>query len=183
MKKGIKKELGRSFLKKLRLAERDGYRCALCGKTEHDLRKLTIDHVVPASLGGTLAMQNCQLAHADCNQKKANAMDWRRIPDLYKNDERLGDCICKIVSSVKRGQTISYSEIAKILGVPELRNQIEVLIDAYIMNRICPPNLQTPWHRIVDDKGNMPRGLPDELRKRFKEKIIEEKIKNECKTI
>lgn len=60
------------------IAERDGYRCGLCGKkVEMDLpynspRAATIDHVVPMSAGGDNIRANVQLAHRRCNTRKSN---------------------------------------------------------------------------------------------------------------
>lgn len=60
------------------IAERDGWRCRLCGKRIN--RRLvfphvgspSIDHVVPLSLGGPHTRANVQLAHLGCNAKKNN---------------------------------------------------------------------------------------------------------------
>ncbi|MCH7734918.1 MAG: HNH endonuclease [Chloroflexi bacterium] len=47
---------------------RDRYRCQYCGR---QIRKLTLDHVVPRSRGGAHSWQNVVSACSDCNHKKA----------------------------------------------------------------------------------------------------------------
>jgi 5-methylcytosine-specific restriction endonuclease McrA len=51
---------------------RDGNYCYLCHKLFDKKGDMTIDHVVPTSLGGTDDIQNLKLAHEDCNRKKAD---------------------------------------------------------------------------------------------------------------
>lgn len=48
---------------------RDNYICQYCGI---DKKNLTIDHIIPKSLGGQNTYENCTTACYDCNQKKAN---------------------------------------------------------------------------------------------------------------
>lgn len=61
-----------------RLAERDGWRCGLCGRRISPKAKwpdtgcATADHIVPRSCGGTDDLANLQLAHAGCNATKGN---------------------------------------------------------------------------------------------------------------
>jgi 5-methylcytosine-specific restriction endonuclease McrA len=52
-----------------KLVDRQGYRCALTG------RELTpdaafVDHVTPVSSGGSSAIENLQVVHADVNEAK-----------------------------------------------------------------------------------------------------------------
>jgi len=54
---------------------RDQGCCQYCGH-KLDLRKATLDHVLPRSLGGKTVWANVVTACLDCNQKKAN-----RTPD------------------------------------------------------------------------------------------------------
>jgi len=53
------------------LIERDGYKCAHCGK-EHGL---TIDHIIPLSRGGTNDLDNFQLLCPSCNAKKGSKLE------------------------------------------------------------------------------------------------------------
>ncbi len=48
---------------------RDRFMCAYCGNV-HDVRKLTIDHVLPKSKGGKNTWVNCVTSCAGCNQYK-----------------------------------------------------------------------------------------------------------------
>lgn len=60
------------------LAERDGWRCHLCGKKvpdrEYGARPLdaTIDHLIPLSAGGQHVPENVALAHFQCNWQRSN---------------------------------------------------------------------------------------------------------------
>ena len=51
---------------RLRVLERDGYRCLACGTTAN----LTMDHIVPASLGGRGKQKNLQTLCHPCNRAK-----------------------------------------------------------------------------------------------------------------
>lgn len=46
--------------------ERDGHKCACCGATTF----LAVDHIVPASLGGSDDLENLQTLCRGCNTKK-----------------------------------------------------------------------------------------------------------------
>lgn len=62
----------------MEIAERDGYRCALCRRkvnmllTAPHLMMASIDHVIPLSVGGDDTKVNVQLAHWLCNTRKGN---------------------------------------------------------------------------------------------------------------
>jgi 5-methylcytosine-specific restriction endonuclease McrA len=53
------------------ILKRDHATCQYCG-VQPGSEELTIDHVVPRSLGGTTTWENCVLACVACNAKKAN---------------------------------------------------------------------------------------------------------------
>ena len=61
--------------KRLKLLERDGDRCWLCGEpfSNKSGRKPSLDHVIPKSKGGTTAMDNMRLAHSRCNYKRGDS--------------------------------------------------------------------------------------------------------------
>tara|TARA_B100000282_G_C31727707_1_gene489307 strand:- start:1114 stop:1623 length:510 start_codon:yes stop_codon:yes gene_type:complete len=56
--------------------ERDGFVCQYC-KCEYHAGKLTLDHVVPKSLGGKKSWTNLVTSCKKCNQKKGNKL----LPD------------------------------------------------------------------------------------------------------
>ena len=60
-----------------RLRQRDGARCAHCRRPENRPNRfgLTIDHIIPRSLGGSNAPWNLQLLCFDCNQSKGNRVE------------------------------------------------------------------------------------------------------------
>ncbi len=59
-----------TFSRKL-ILRRDNYCCCFCGmKLKKNL--LTIDHIIPKSLGGENSFMNCITACLSCNYKKAN---------------------------------------------------------------------------------------------------------------
>jgi NAD-dependent dihydropyrimidine dehydrogenase PreA subunit len=51
--------------------KRDKYTCQYCHK-QPPRDELTLDHVIPRSLGGVSSFDNCVLACLSCNAKKAN---------------------------------------------------------------------------------------------------------------
>lgn len=56
---------------RVRILERDGYRCQSCGAESH----LCIDHVIPVSRGGDSSDDNLQVLCHSCNTKKGNKLD------------------------------------------------------------------------------------------------------------
>lgn len=50
---------------------RDGHRCQYCGNV-YSVSRLTLDHVVPRSLGGLSSWNNLVTCCVECNKKKAN---------------------------------------------------------------------------------------------------------------
>lgn len=57
---------------KLRLWERDGGKCHLCGKAVNDMTEATRDHLVPLSKGGCTCAGNIALSHRSCNNRRGN---------------------------------------------------------------------------------------------------------------
>lgn len=56
----------------LRIAQRDGFACSLCGEHMPDVGDIEVDHVIPVSKGGNSEPENLKLAHSRCNAKKGN---------------------------------------------------------------------------------------------------------------
>lgn len=60
------------------LAERDGWRCGICGgridrsRSHPDPLSLSVDHIVPVALGGDNDDSNLQAAHLRCNLAKGH---------------------------------------------------------------------------------------------------------------
>lgn len=61
----------RDFIKR-QLINSNGTICAICGKPIKNMKDCTIDHIVPLSKGGQTTVENCQLAHFSCNQRKGS---------------------------------------------------------------------------------------------------------------
>lgn len=60
------------FIKK-QLINNGGAVCGICGEPITDMKDCTIDHIKPRARGGTTSIENCQLAHRECNLKKGDA--------------------------------------------------------------------------------------------------------------
>ena len=67
-----KKETRTTQFIRRQLINKNGATCALCGKPIETVKDCTIDHIVPISKGGLTTIENCQLAHRNCNQRKDN---------------------------------------------------------------------------------------------------------------
>jgi 5-methylcytosine-specific restriction endonuclease McrA len=68
------------------IAAHDG-RCAICGNKPP---KLTMDHKIPRSRGGTDAEGNLQPACPGCNRKKADKMPTGTAPAIYATTDSCG---------------------------------------------------------------------------------------------
>ena len=53
--------------------KRDHYQCQYCGK-KPGTQELTIDHIIPKSLGGKTTWENCVLCCVSCNSLKGNKL-------------------------------------------------------------------------------------------------------------
>lgn len=66
----------RHFIRK-QLIAKNGAVCAICGQPIANMKDCTIDHIIPLSRGGLTTLENCQLAHRQCNIAKGNeCSDW-----------------------------------------------------------------------------------------------------------
>lgn len=66
------------------LAIRDGLFCGICKRAIMESKIMTIDHIVPLSLGGKNNYANFQLAHDACNRKKGNGVKASNLDKLKK---------------------------------------------------------------------------------------------------
>lgn len=70
-----------------KIHDRDGWRCQLCGNPVRRDKRVphpkapTLDHIVPASLGGAWSYENLQTAHFSCNSRKGNRGHASHRPD------------------------------------------------------------------------------------------------------
>ncbi len=60
------------------LFERQGGVCAICLKPMLDGGNL--DHIIPASMGGTYGAENLRATHRGCNSRRGNSMDDEFFP-------------------------------------------------------------------------------------------------------
>lgn len=67
----IKETRSKQFIRK-QLINKNGAICSLCDKPIETMKDCTIDHIVPISKGGLTTIENCQLAHRDCNLNRGN---------------------------------------------------------------------------------------------------------------
>ena len=67
--------------------KRDRYTCQYCG-SQPGSEELTIDHVLPRSLGGQSTWENCVLACVDCNSRKADRTPEQAAMPLLKRPVR-----------------------------------------------------------------------------------------------
>jgi 5-methylcytosine-specific restriction enzyme A len=54
------------------LAARDGMFCGICNRALFDFGGTNIDHKIPRAKGGSDNIDNLQIAHISCNDKKAD---------------------------------------------------------------------------------------------------------------
>jgi hypothetical protein len=62
--RGKRGHIGRAL--RLKIYERDGYRCVTCGSSD----RLSLDHIKPVKLGGSDAEANLQTMCRSCNSRK-----------------------------------------------------------------------------------------------------------------
>ena len=74
-----------SFNKK-NILKRDAYTCQYCGRNGGE--RMTIDHIVPKSLGGRTIWENVVSACRTCNLKKGNRRPWEAGMRLLRKPAR-----------------------------------------------------------------------------------------------
>ena len=78
LKNADMRHLGRYYPKGIKeiIFKRDGYKCLCCRATDN----LTIDHIIPVSLGGTTEIDNLQTLCMRCNRRKhTKTENWRLL--------------------------------------------------------------------------------------------------------
>lgn len=68
---GVKETRSKQFIRK-QLINKNGAACAICGNLIETMKDCTVDHIIPISKGGLTMIENCQLAHRNCNLSKGN---------------------------------------------------------------------------------------------------------------
>ena len=57
------------------ILKRDGFRCAICGRTAADGVKLHVDHIIPVAKGGKTELGNLRTLCSECNEGKKDKYD------------------------------------------------------------------------------------------------------------
>ena len=71
LKKYVKRNYIHSNFSRAALVKRDEAKCQYC-QTKLNASQITVDHVLPKSLGGITSFTNCVVCCTTCNNKKAN---------------------------------------------------------------------------------------------------------------
>lgn len=64
-----------------------GRKCWLCGVEISDDKEVSLDHVIPVSLGGSNVVTNLRPAHRGCNSRRGNEI----VLDGYPPEEVISD--------------------------------------------------------------------------------------------
>lgn len=70
--KSVAKRLAKTRSMRLRVFDRDGWRCVQCGCKKRDA--LTLDHIVPRCAGGPTTFDNLQTLCRACNRRKGGTI-------------------------------------------------------------------------------------------------------------
>ena len=137
------------------LRARDGHNCMLCGLplnggsvaslTKKGQMKMTIDHKVPKSRGGSDALSNLQLAHYQCNHNKGNEMPQpvEGFPDLLEYQRYSDKQFREQKAEEERQQKITMLRAEReflVSSVLEIDRQIESLANLFS----APPKKKEP---------------------------------------
>lgn len=80
------------------ILRRDNHQCRYCGATAPDV-KLTIDHVIPVSLGGGDRPENLVAACTDCNSGKSSAStDAGLVSEVTEDAQRWAAAIATVAA-------------------------------------------------------------------------------------
>ncbi len=78
---GKPKQVGRSknySKQKKKILERDGRSCFYCGKIM-ELKDVSLEHLIPLSMGGKNELSNMVLAHEKCNNEVGNLPIYKKV--------------------------------------------------------------------------------------------------------
>lgn len=90
---------------KTKVFEKFNGRCAYCGN-EITVNNMTVDHIYPKSLGGSLSMFNCNPSCTRCNTLKANGT----VEELRE----------KILNSIQELKTNKHFQMVKKYKLTEI---------------------------------------------------------------
>lgn len=77
---GKKSKVDRSV--RIKVFERDNYRCQICGRGAQDGVTLEVDHIIPRAKGGSNNINNLQVLCFDCNRGKRDKV----LPNLINSN-------------------------------------------------------------------------------------------------
>jgi HNH endonuclease len=129
---------------------RDNHACRYCGATAPQA-KLTVDHVVPTSLGGTDEPSNLLTACSDCNfGKSASTPDAALVTDVSADALRWGRAVTEAARILER----EYQERV------DLHRQFQDAWDAWTYGYKNPQTFPLPsgWEKSID--SILAAGLP-----------------------
>ena len=95
-----------SYEQRLEIYNRANGKCVLCGK-EIKINKMTIDHIIPLSMGGADEMSNMQCTCYACNQFKSNI-----LPEQF--EQKIAD-IFTYQTEKKHGKELRWKIAKKLL--------------------------------------------------------------------
>ena len=103
--------------KRLAIYLRDGMACMWCGATVEDGATLSLDHIKPASQGGSNSERNLVCSCMTCNTRRSDrdATVWAEIVAAHCNHGLTGEAIMAAVRSNTRKSLKEYRIEAKQL--------------------------------------------------------------------
>ncbi len=92
---------------------RDNHACRYCGAVAPDA-KLTVDHVLPVTLGGTDEASNLVAACADCNSgKSASTPGAALVDDVSQDQVRWGRAMAAAIEQRSAELAVDRARIAR----------------------------------------------------------------------
>ncbi len=92
---------------------------------------------------------------------------------MAKNDsQQLRSDVYNIVGQIPCGRVLTYGDIARLTGHPNLSRQVGHLLSS------VPPSLHLPCHRVVNAKGRLAPHWPDQQRLLKAEGVVVKRGKN-----